>query len=246
MKLSAEAGEKKEERQDMRILAIGAHPDDIEIFCYGLLAACKARGDELCLAVATDGAAGTVAGRDDSLAERRAAETVAALAKLGRPELLGLPDGALATATNGRAIIADHIAKTAPDLILTHDPADYHTDHRALSSWVTELAGFSCPVLYADTLMGVGFQPQFYVDITTWHEEKRAAVLAHESQLPQRFADGAALLNRFRAAQCNAPDGHYAEAYRTSVRFPFADISGLLPAPPPYRPFYKPGSDAFL
>ena len=57
----------------MRILAMGAHPDDLEIFCYGLLAACKDRGDELHLAVATDGAAGAVAGEDNTLAERRAA-----------------------------------------------------------------------------------------------------------------------------------------------------------------------------
>lgn len=230
----------------MRILAIGAHPDDLEIFCYGLLAACKARGDELHLAVATDGAAGTVSGQDGGLAERRAEETRTALIQLGPPELLGLPDGALAMADNGRTVIADHIRTVAPDLIITHDPADYHTDHRALSAWVTELAGFSCPVVYADTLMGVGFAPQFYVDITAWQDEKQAAILAHESQVPERFAQGAALLNRFRAAQCNAPDGHYAEAYRASARFPFADIRGLLPEPPPYRPFYVPGSDAFL
>ena len=80
----------------MRILAIGAHPDDLEIFCYGLLAACKSRGDELHLAVATDGAAGTVAGRDDRLAVRRADETRTALTALGVPVLLGLPDGAAA------------------------------------------------------------------------------------------------------------------------------------------------------
>ena len=230
----------------MRILAVGAHPDDLEIFCYGLLAACKSRGDELHLAVATDGAAGTVAGQDNSLAERRADETRTALARLGVPALLGLPDGALSTAKTGREVIAEHIRGIAPDMIITHDPADYHTDHRALSSWVTELTGFSCPVIYADTLMGVGFQPQFYVDITAWQDEKQAAILAHESQVPERFANGAALLNRFRAAQCNAPDGHYAEAYRTSARFPFADIRSLLPAAPPYRPFYVPGSDAYL
>ena len=246
MKREGEAGEKKQKRPTMRILAIGAHPDDLEIFCYGLLAAFKARGDQLDLAVATDGAAGTVAGADNSLAERRAEETKTALVRLGVPELLGLPDGALATAARGREVIAEHIRCVAPDLIVTHDPADYHTDHRTLSSWVTELAGFSCPVLYADTLMGVGFQPQFFVDITTWQAHKQAAILAHESQVPERFANGAALLNRFRAAQCNAPDGHYAEAYRTLARFPFADIRGLLPAPPPYRPFYVPGSDAFL
>ena len=67
----------------MRILAMGAHPDDLEIFCYGLLAACKDRGDELHLAVATDGAAGAVAGQDNTLAERRAAETKLALSLSG-------------------------------------------------------------------------------------------------------------------------------------------------------------------
>ena len=76
----------------MRILAMGAHPDDLEIFCYGLLAACKDRGDEVHLAVATDGSAGAVAGQDNTLAERRAAETKVALSLLAAPVLLGLPE----------------------------------------------------------------------------------------------------------------------------------------------------------
>ncbi|MGB1546053.1 MAG: PIG-L deacetylase family protein [Candidatus Puniceispirillaceae bacterium] len=230
----------------MRILAMGAHPDDLEIFCYGLLAACKDRGDELHLAVATDGAAGEVAGQDNTLAERRAAETKLALSLLAAPVLLGLPDGVLSGTAGGRQVVYDHITNVAPDLILTHAPEDYHTDHRALSSWVTELAGFNCPVLYADTLMGVGFVPDYYVDITNWQAEKRAAILAHTSQMPERFADGAALLNRFRAAQCNAPEGHYAEAYRSAARFPFSDIRAMIPPPPPYRPYYVSGAEGFL
>ena len=40
--------------------------------------------------------------------------------------------------------------------------------------------------------------------------------------------------------------GHYAEAYRMARRFPFTDIRDLLPPPPPYRPFYVPGSDALI
>ena len=44
-------------------------------------------------------------------------------------------------------------------------------------------------------------------------------------------------MNRFRAAQCNAPDGHYAEAYRVNNRFPFADVRDLLPKPPPFDRF---------
>ena len=44
----------------MKILAIGAHPDDIEIFMFGLLSIYSNRGDEIGLIVATDGAAGNV------------------------------------------------------------------------------------------------------------------------------------------------------------------------------------------
>ena len=42
----------------MKILAVGAHPDDIEIFMYGFLSICRDRGDEIFLSIATDGSAG--------------------------------------------------------------------------------------------------------------------------------------------------------------------------------------------
>ena len=44
----------------MKILAIGAHPDDIEIFMYGFLSVCLKRGDEIYTMIATDGSAGNV------------------------------------------------------------------------------------------------------------------------------------------------------------------------------------------
>jgi LmbE family N-acetylglucosaminyl deacetylase len=94
--------------------------------------------------------------------------------------------------------------------------------------------------------MGVGFTPDFYVDITPFFAAKQAAIMAHDSQEPKRFAAASALMNRFRAAQCNAPDGHYAEAYRMASRFPFTDIREMLPAAPAYRPFYVTGSDALI
>lgn len=233
---------------NMKILAIGAHPDDLEIFCFGLLSACKARGDTLCLAVATDGAAGVIAGKNDGavLAKQREVETQTALAELGMPEMLGLPDGRLATTHQAAQKIAEYITHNTPDLIITHDPQDYHPDHRALSQLVTSIAGFTCPVLYAEPLMGVGFEPEYYVDITPYFEAKEKAIMAHHSQQPEKFFQAAALMNRFRAAQCNAPDGNYAETYRLNQRFPFADIRAMLPPPPPYRPFYQQGSDGFI
>ena len=69
--------------------------------------------------------------------------------------------------------------------------------------------------------------------------------MAHTSQHPDRFAAAAAIVNRFRAAQCNAPEGHYAEAYRIDNRFPFSDVRAFASAAP-YRPFYVAGSDALI
>ena len=229
----------------LNITALGAHPDDLEIFMYGCLAAMKARGDHLTLIVATDGAQGGV-NPGAELAAKRAQETHQGLTKLGTPQLLGLPDGGLATAPDAQERISAAIAASSPDLIITHGLEDYHPDHRALATYVENAASFRCPILVVDTLMGVGFTPQFYVDITPYMDEKTEAIMAHESQSPDRFAAAANIMNRYRAAQCNAPEGHYAEAYRLSSRFPFADIRAMVPPAPAYRPFYVPSSDALI
>ena len=229
----------------LNITAIGAHPDDIEIFMYGFMAAAKARGDALTLIVATDGAAGGE-NPGPELAAKRADEARTGLAALVEPVLLNLPDGGLVDAPDAQDKITSAINTAAPVLIITHGPEDYHPDHRALSQYVNNAASFRCPILYADTLMGVGFNPEFYVDITAHAEAKTKAIMAHESQHPHRFAEAAKIMNRYRAAQCNAPDGHYAEAYRLERRFPFTEIRAMLPAAPPYRPFYEPDSDALI
>ncbi|MAD92092.1 MAG: PIG-L domain-containing protein [Gammaproteobacteria bacterium] len=229
----------------MKILAIGAHPDDIEIFFYGTLAACVARGDEVRLAVATDGGAGG-SGSKTSLIQQRADETIKGLSKIVRPYLLNFSDGKLSSEVKASEVITSLVNEFQPDAIITHAPEDYHPDHRALSFLVQDAAGFKCPLFFADTLMGIEFVPEFYVDITEFFAEKTDAIMTHNSQDPKRFAACAKLQNRFRAGQCNAPDNHYAEAFRIFRRFPFAHAGGILPPAPPHRPFYIPGSNAFI
>ena len=194
------------------ITAIGAHPDDLEIFMFGMLSVCQARGDTLSLIVATDGAAGGDQPGAE-LAAKRAVETKTGLAALGQPVMLNLPDGKLATHDGAAEIIRDAVLDQQPDLVITHAPEDYHPDHRALSRYIADAAGFRCPLLYADSLMGTGFIPEYYVDITSYMAAKEAAIMAHESQEPERFVAATRIHNRFRAAQMNAPDGHYMETY---------------------------------
>ena len=229
----------------MKILAIGAHPDDIEIFMYGFIAACKKRGDEIILGVATDGTSGNININKD-LKNIRQEEAILGLTKLAKPYFLGLEDGNLFESINASKIIKSFINDNKPDLVITHAPNDYHPDHRSLSDFIINSIGFKCPVIFAETLMGINFDPEIYIDITDFLEEKKHAILCHKSQSPEMLLEAVKLINRFRSAQCNAPSKNYAEVYKVSKTFPFADIRNLLPKSPKVRNFYNKDSDGFL
>ena len=133
-----------------------------------------------------------------------------------------------------------------PDLIITHSENDYHADHRSLSLLTKAAVSHYIPILCCDTLMGVNFQPDYYFDITEHIEKKKEAVLKHHSQKPDRFVDLFQLMNSYRAAQCNAPKGQYAEAYSFTSSFPFSDIREILPASIKLRPFHIENQHGFL
>ena len=229
----------------MKVLAIGAHPDDIEIFMYGLLSIYKKEGHEVYTMIATDGAkGGAIKGR--KLAKQRANEAISALAKLSSPIFLNLPDGELGDELEHTKILKENILKIMPDLIITHSENDYHADHKSLSLITKGAVSHYIPILYCDTLMGINFNPTYYVDITSYHELKKEAVLKHKTQKPHRFVDLIELMNSYRAAQCNAPKGNYAEAYSFVPSFPFSDIREILPAPIKLRPFHIENQHGFL
>lgn len=222
----------------MKVLALGAHPDDIEIFMFGALAAWKAMGADLAFAIATDGAKG---GRlpPEELRRTRRAEATAAAAHLGvTPRFLNFPDGGLVADAALIDALQMLIAATDPDLVVTHAPNDYHGDHRALSDAVRVAVSFRAPVLWADTLRGAGFVPTHYVDITAHTALKAAAIREHATQEPERFVGWADQLSAFRAGEANGPTGSAAEAYRFEPRFPFVDIRELLPPAPPVSPVH--------
>jgi LmbE family N-acetylglucosaminyl deacetylase len=220
----------------MRILAIGAHPDDLEIYVWGTLCAWAEMGAELVLAVATDGAAGGQAPSAD-LAALRAEEARKASKELGtKPLLLNFPDGGLTSEPRLAPRLAELIRDTAPDLVVSHAPNDYHHDHRALSEAASQACGFSAPFLQMDTMNGTGFRPTHWIEVTRHWPQKCAAIRAHASQRPERFVTAADRQAAFRAGEANgAPDAR-AEAFRFEPRFPFADIRILLPPAPPVKP----------
>ena len=160
----------------MKVLAVGAHPDDIEIFMYGLLSIYKKEGHEVFTMIATDGAkGGAITG--GKLAQQRANEAINGLKKLSLPIFLNLPDGELGEELEHRKIIKENILKIMPDLIITHSENDYHADHKSLSLITKGAVSHYIPILYCDTLMGINFHPNYYVDITNYHESKKVLFL---------------------------------------------------------------------
>jgi N-acetylglucosamine malate deacetylase 1 len=229
----------------MKILALGAHPDDIEIFMYGLVSIFKKEGNQVFTMIATNGAKGGSM-KDDLLIKQRTEEAIDGLENLSTPIFLNIPDGELGEDPKHKKIIKKNILNIMPDLIITHSKYDYHADHRSLSLLTSSAVSHYIPILFCDTLMGVNFQPNYYIDITDYFEMKKKAVLKHNSQNPERFVDLFKLMNAFRAAQCNAPKGRYAEAYSFTSSFPFTDIREILPSSLKLRPFNIDNQNGFL
>lgn len=229
----------------MKILAIGAHPDDIEIFMFGILCAFKKRGDQIFTTIATDGSKGGDNTLNKLIKSRRN-ETISALESLSTPYFLNTKDGELGHRLSDFNVIKKNIFNINPHLIITHHLNDYHSDHRALSSLVQAAAGHHIPVIFCDTMMGIGFEPSFYINITDFFNMKTNAILKHKSQNPERFVKLVKLMNSYRSAQCNAPEGFYAEAFSFNKSFPFSDITKFLPETMKIIPFDISNQKGFL
>ena len=120
----------------MRVLVLGAHPDDADIKVGGTAAKWCALSHVVKLVSLTDGGAGHQTLRRPELVEWRRAEARAAGAVLGASyDVLDFPDGELTPTLEARRHIIRLIRTFRPDLLITHRPADYHppTHHRGTS-----------------------------------------------------------------------------------------------------------------
>ena len=234
----------------MKVLAIGAHPDDIEIACSGTLAKCVKRGDEVTVCHVSSGNLGHVIIPPDELRVIRAAEAKKAGGMAGiKVVCAGFDD--LEIFDNNKAArdkIVDVIKSVNPDFIITHNPDDYMPDHTAVSRLVFD-ASFTAtlpnyksgvkeaarlvPIYYMDTLAGVNFQPEEYVDISEEIDLKIRMLECHESQLVWMkehdgidFADMVRTCSRYRGYQCGAA---YAEGFRRCKVYLKGTTKRLLP-----------------
>ena len=161
----------------MRILAVGAHPDDIEIGCGGTLAAHIDRGDHVVMLVMTRG---ELAHTPD---ECRLTEQAAAAQVLGAELAWGdQPDGHIELRPAVEAIEAVLAAHGPFDTVYGHTVHDTHQDHRVVAAAVhsaarrvPSLLGFASPSTHT-------FTPTVFVPIGATLRRKMAALVQHGSQ----------------------------------------------------------------
>ena len=186
--------------QPLRILIIGAHPDDADIKAGGTAAKWCALGHVVRLVSLTNGRAGHQTMQGPELAGRRRAEAEAAAAVIGATyQVLDHPDGELDDRLEYREEVIGLIRSFRPDLIITHRSNDYHPDHRFAALLVQDASYLltvpaivpdiphldACPVIlyFSDAFTKpCRFEPHIVVDIDDEFDRVVAMLHCHASQ----------------------------------------------------------------
>ena len=194
----------------MRVLAVGAHPDDIELGCGGALLAHQARGDEITLLVMTTGEEGPQDARSRIREQEDAASILGATLLWG-----GFPDGAVPNDRSAVNVVQDAMNASGADVVYGHTGCDTHQDHRATAAAVLAASRRARRVLLFESPTSVDFTPAVFLDIAPHVESKMDLLRAHMSQvLKNGLVDLEALEAQARYHGFRARV-RYAEAFET-------------------------------
>jgi LmbE family N-acetylglucosaminyl deacetylase len=183
----------------VNILAIGAHPDDIELGCGGLLIKAARQGHGVFMYTLTRGAA-------SGDPQQRAKELMQSAKFIGAKALWidNFEDTKLNVNTSE---LINHIEffinKADPDIILTHSLEDYHHDHRAIAASTLEAGRFIPNIMSYEIPLTKDFKPQVFYDISDVVDEKVELVKIFWSQQTKLYLKANAIkgLAEYRALQ---------------------------------------------
>lgn len=223
-----------------RVLAVGAHPDDVEIGCGGALLDHRRRGDQIVILTLSRGAIG-----GDQL--RRMAEAEAAASRVGARLLLAdLPDTRLDPGVETIRLIEAVVKSVDPTVVYVHSKHDNHQDHRAVHTAVIS-ASRQVPRVYAYQSPSAtnDFSPTRFVPVDGVIAQKVEVLSLFESQNERAYLEPEMVIASARYwARGLAPRARYAEPFevirtffpdrssgpRAAAPVASATISALLPS----------------
>ena len=234
----------------MNVLAVGCHPDDLEIACGGTIAKYARMNHKVFMVHIASGSMGHKIIAPPDLVAIRKAEAERAAAVLGAEAISLEVDDLMVNSFNEDTVnkLIDVIRRIKPDIIITHNTQDYMRDHieagklvynasfsASIKHHATEFEYFDSipPMMYMDTLAGMDFIPTEYVDISETISQKLEAVACHDSQIRWMrdhdkidFMDFVKTCSKYRGLQCGAA---FAEGFRPCTNWPRMAAKRLLP-----------------
>lgn len=186
----------------MKLLAIGAHPDDIEFGCAGTLAHYSQQGAEVYLLVVADGAMG-----GDPQVRQKEQEISAEILEV--KELLwgGYQDTLIIFDKPLIDLLEGFLRDVNPSLVLVNYPEDTHQDHVRLAKATVSATRYTPNVIFYETPTSIGLNPMIFADIGNTLEKKIKCLEAHTSQFHKTNIPGSNIVDiaiataRFRGTQ---------------------------------------------
>jgi LmbE family N-acetylglucosaminyl deacetylase len=170
----------------MKILAVGAHPDDVELGCGATLALYKKMGHEVHILVLTRGEASGDPEVREVECEKSAEVLCAARVHFGNMQDTKITDGVETIMK-----IENVIKKVKPDIVFAHSSKDGHQDHRNAGLASLSAARDAKKVLLYESPAALrDFCPQVFVDVTSTFEAKLNALRAYGSQTSKVYFRG--------------------------------------------------------
>ncbi len=175
------------------ILAVFAHPDDLELSVGGTMLKLKSFGHKTGALEITRGEMGTRGTVEGRAIE---AEAAAKILMLDLRENLGLPDGHVFADDDSRRELVRAFRRLKPKVVFTHQTGDSHPDHEHIAQMVRECTRLAAmknydfetgeekiaPPIVGHTVFSRLVSPTFVVDVTEFHQRKMDALRAHASQ----------------------------------------------------------------
>jgi LmbE family N-acetylglucosaminyl deacetylase len=182
-----------------KVLAIGAHPDDIELGCGGTLCQLTSQGNKVTAIYLTKG-------EKSGDSEIRKRESINALKILGVKEVYfgDFPDTDIPTSHDVIDFLEKFESQYQPDIIFTHSINEIHQDHRTIG-WLSQSAFRTTDrlVAYESPRVTSFFTPTYFVDVSKCINQKWEALKCHLSQQKKRYVTYESVINlaSFRGGQ---------------------------------------------
>jgi LmbE family N-acetylglucosaminyl deacetylase len=216
--LSAQAEKeqpKAPESKRLRVVVLGAHPDDPESGCGGLIALLTKAGHEVIVGYTTSYRGDRKIGQEPEAQVRRREASAACQILGAKPHFFEYAHEKLFADEATLKAVSAWLHETKPDVVVTHWPLDTHENHHVTSSlvWQCYLRQKTWSLYFFEVMTDQQtqeFRPALYLDIEGVRNLKRRALDCHRSQKPDAIWEVHDAMHRRRGKECGVK---FAEAY---------------------------------